>query len=313
MITDDTRSMTAPLTRAEFDELYLRLRRWDRWDDADRGAYNLLTGAHTARAAQTVTTGEVVTMALPWATEPDVDNRRPALHHMTDLGDREAPEPSTNKDFIGIDYHGKSSTHLDALSHIAYRGELFGGRESRAVVGATGARFGAVSSLGAFVGRGVLLDLPVVAGRPWLEPGEAIHTDDLLAAERVLGVEIGEADAVLVRTGHKARRTARGPWDPSDLSAGLHATAMPLLAERGVALLGSDGDSDVRPSPVPGVHSPVHILALTALGIPLLDNLDLEALSAAAARHGRYAFLFAVLPLNVPGGTGSPVTPTAVF
>lgn len=313
MRTDDNTGESTPLSVEDFDALYHGLRRWDRWENSGRGAYNLLQGAHTVAAARGVSAGEIVPMALPWATEPAIDNPRPALHHMVDLGDREAPEPSTNKDFLGIDYHGKSSTHLDALSHIAYRGELFGGHTSSAVVGATGARVGEVTSLGPFVGRGILLDLPLVAGRDWLEPGEAVYAEDLLAAERRLGVEMGEGDAVLIRTGHKARRTQMGAWDPSNLSAGLHPTAMPLLAERGVALLGSDGDSDVRPSPVPGVHSPVHILALTALGIPLLDNLDLEAAAAAAVRHGRYEFLFAVLPLNVPGGTGSPVTPTAVF
>jgi len=313
MITDATRRTTAPLSVEEFDELYHRLRQWDAWIDVDRGAFNRLEPSHAAAAAASVRSGRVVPMALPWATEAAIDNPHPALHHMTDLGDREAPEPSCNKDFLGIDYHGKSCTHLDALSHIAYRGELFGGNVSRDVVGATGTRFGSVAALGPFVGRGVLLDLPVVAGRPWLEPGEAVHGEDLLAAERELGVTIGEADAVLVRTGHKRRRTDVGAWDSSGLSSGLHASAMPLLAERSISLLGSDGDSDVRPSPVPGVHSPVHVLALTALGIPLLDNLDLEAVSDAAAQEGRYEFLFTVAPLNVPAGTGSPVTPLAVF
>ncbi|GAA3138422.1 hypothetical protein GCM10017687_63890 [Streptomyces echinatus] len=89
--------------------------------------------------------------------------------------------------------------------------------------------------------------------------------------------------------------------------------AVPLLAGRGVALLGGDGDSDVRPSPVEGVHSPVHALAVAAMGVPLLDNLDLEALSAAAAEAGRYEFLLVVAPLKVPGGTGSPVNPVAVL
>jgi kynurenine formamidase len=252
-------------------------------------------------------------MSLPWATETAVDNPRPALHHMVDLGDREAPEPSTNKDFLGIDYHGKSTTHLDALSHIAYRGQLFGGARSNEVVGAVGANFGSVAALGVFVGRGVLLDIPVVKGVDWLEPGQAIYEEDILEAEATLRVSIGEADAVLVRTGHKKRRTELGPWDSSGLSAGLHATAMPTLGARGISLLGSDGDSDVRPSPVPGIHSPVHILALTALGVPLLDNLDLEALSTAAAAEGRYEFLFSVQPLNVPAGTGSPVNPVAIF
>lgn len=49
------------------------------------------------------------------------------------------------------------------------------------------------------------------------------------------------------------------------------------------------------------------------MGVPLLDNLDLEALSTACAEAGRYAFLLTVAPLNIPGGTGSPVNPVAVL
>lgn len=62
-----------------------------------------------------------------------------------------------------------------------------------------------------------------------------------------------------------------------------------------------------------GVHSPIHALALTALGIPLLDNLALEELSAACAAAGRYEFLLVVAPLVIPNGTGSPVNPIAVL
>lgn len=57
----------------------------------------------------------------------------------------------------------------------------------------------------------------------------------------------------------------------------------------------------------------MHALAITAMGVPLLDNLDLESLSAACAEVGRYAFMTVVAPLNVPGGTGSPVNPVAVL
>lgn len=49
------------------------------------------------------------------------------------------------------------------------------------------------------------------------------------------------------------------------------------------------------------------------MGVPLLDNLDLEALSAACAEAGQYEFLLTVAPLNIPGGTGSPVNPVAVL
>ncbi len=318
MCQDDPQApAAAPATETveidAFDRAYADLKRWDRWADVSRGAFNIVTPATVAAAARLAQSGIAVSTALPWNTEVEIDNPRPALHHMTDLGDREAPEPSTNKDFIGIDYHGKSASHLDALAHIAYRGELFGGARSREVVDATGAHHGTVAALGPFVGRGVLIDMPAVRGVDWLEPGAGVRRADLEEAERELGVSIGEADAVLLRTGHKRRRNQLGAWDSGGLSAGLHIDAMPLLAERDIALLGSDGDSDMRPSPVPGVHSPIHILAITALGIPLLDNLDLEELSRVAAEQGRYEFLFTVAPLNVAAGTGSPVNPIAVF
>ncbi len=80
-----------------------------------------------------------------------------------------------------------------------------------------------------------------------------------------------------------------------------------------VALLGGDGDSDARPSPVEAVGAPVHVLAINALGMCLLDNLDLEALSRACAEVGCFEFLLVVAPLIVPGGTGSPVNPIAVL
>ncbi|WP_433447266.1 cyclase family protein [Streptomyces sp. CA-142005] len=300
------------VSRREFDALFEAVRTWGRWTPADRGAWNRVTAEHVRRATAAVRSGRVVPLALPWNTLPGPDNPRPALHHMTDLGDVQSPEPSTHKDFIAADYHGKAVTHLDALSHVAYRGRLYDGRTAKEFVGASGARFGAVSALGPLVTRGVLLDLPAVLGIRWLEPGQAVHAQDVLAAEKALGVRIGEGDAVLLRSGHVRRRRELGAWDADSASAGFHVDAVPLLAERGIALLGGDGDSDVRPSPVDGVHSPVHALVVAAMGAPLLDNLDLEALAAATAA-GRHEFLLVVAPLNVPGGTGSPVNPVAVL
>ena len=301
------------MSRERFDDLFSSLSNWGKWEKPGHGAYNRIDPAHVTQASALVTTGRTVTTALPWNTVPGPDNHKPALHHMTDLGDKEAPEPSTNKDFIAVDYHGKAVSHLDALSHIAYRGQLFDGNRAQAVVDTSGAHFGSVADLGPFVGRGVLIDVPAARGIDWLEPGEPVYAEDLLKAEDALGVQISAADAVLLRTGHKGRRDALGPWDSSNSSAGLHVEAMPLLAERGISLLGSDGDSDVRPSPLEGVHSPIHILSITAMGIPLLDNLDLEALSRACREEGRYEFLFVVAPLNIPTGTGSPVNPIAIF
>ncbi|WP_371614686.1 cyclase family protein [Streptomyces sp. NBC_00454] len=301
------------ISRQEFDALFASVRTWGRWTPADRGAWNRVTPDHVRRAATLVRDGTAVSMGLPWNTRPGPDNAKPALHYMSDLGDVEPPEPATHKDFLAVDYHGKAVSHLDALSHIAYRGLLYEGHPAREVIGSGGARFGSVAALGPLVTKGVLLDLPVVLGADWLEPGHAVRARDVIAAERALGIGIDDGCAVLLRSGRFRRRRELGPWDVDAASAGFHVDAMPLLAERAISLLGADGDSDVRPSPVEGLHSPVHALAIAAMGVPLLDNLDLEALSAACAEAGRYEFMIVVTPLDVPGGTGSPVNPVALL
>ena len=83
---------------------------------------------------------------------------------------------------------------------------------------------------------------------------------------------------------------------------------------RGVAVLGCDGISDVLPGMgIPEWVMPIHQCALAALGVHLLDNLRLDRLAEACARHGRWAFQFNVAPLRVEKATGSPVNPIAVF
>lgn len=302
-----------PVSVEEFQALFDRLNHWGRYEVPDRGAWNNVGPEQAKRGSAAIRSGRVVGMALPWNTVAEVDNPKPALHFMSDLGDVEPGQPTCNKDFIGIDYHGKSCSHLDALAHIAWQGQLFDGNRSAEVVGAGGATFGTVGALGPIVTRGVLLDLPAVRGVDWLEPGEALHAEDLQAAEDFAGVRIEPGDAVLLRCGQFARRRALGPWDSGEASAGIHAGAMPWIHERDIAVLGADGDSDVRPSPVPGVHSPIHILSLTAMGVPLLDNLDLEALSQACREEGSYAFQLTLAPLNIPMGTGCPLNPVAVL
>jgi hypothetical protein len=64
---------------------------------------------------------------------------------------------------------------------------------------------------------------------------------------------------------------------------------------------------------VEGVALPIHLAALVAMGMPRLDNCDLEALSETAARLHRREFLITAAPAPVPGGTGSPIDPVTVF
>ena len=303
------------LSFAEFDALFEKTKTWSHYNDAniERGALNFIDADVVKAALAEVKSGRVVPMALPWNTVAGPDNSKPALHYMTELGDVEDPEPTCNKDFIGVDYHGKASSPLDAPTHIAYKNQLFGGKKSSDVVNSGGSSWCSVDKLGPIVTRGVLLDAALLAGVEWLEPGTAVRAADILRMEEKFGFTLRKGDAVLLRSGHFARRSMLGVWDPSNLSAGFYVDAMELFKERQVSVIGADGDSDVRPSPVEGVGSPIHVLALPAMGIPLLDNLQLEAIAAACAAEKRWTFQMIIAPLNVPRGTGSPVNPIAVL
>ena len=86
-----------------------------------------------------------------------------------------------------------------------------------------------------------------------------------------------------------------------------------FLAERRVAAVGSDGNNDTAPSRIEGVGFPIHVLAINAMGIHLLDYLQLEDLARHCEQARRWEFLFAAAPLRLYDGTGSPLNPTAVF
>jgi kynurenine formamidase len=88
---------------------------------------------------------------------------------------------------------------------------------------------------------------------------------------------------------------------------------VPFLAERQIAALGSDGNNDTAPSATEGVAFPIHVLALNAMGVHLLDYLQLEDVASHCEKVGRWEFLFVAAPLRISGGTGSPLNPIAVF
>ena len=217
------------------------------------------------------------------------------------------------KDYVGVDYHNDGHTHIDAFCHVAFDGSFFDGQPDASPAG-RGTRPGAIDILkDGLVGRGVLLDVPRARGVPWVEPGEHVFRADLEAAEREHGVTVGPGDTLLVRTGHTRRQAELEPWDTGKAKAGLHPTTASFLADREVAALGSDGNSDTAPSTTEGIGFPMHVLAINAMGIHLLDYLQFEDLSRHCEEHGRWEFLLVAAPLRILGGTGSPVNPIAMF
>ena len=313
----EPRSRRAEVTAAEFGELFRSLSTWGRWGEGDqRGALNRLQPGQVVAASNLVRDGTTVSLSLRINTKPTEDNPEPAVHYMTTFQedpDDPAGELRFAKDFVGADYHHDGHTHIDALCHVIYDGSLYNGVPADSVT-ADGAAADSIEVLAnGLVARGVLLDIPGLRGVPWLEPGDHVFRDELEAAEREQGVTVGESDALLVRTGHSRRLSELGPWDTGQAKSGLHPAVMPFLAERGVVALGGDGNSDTAPSSTEGVDFPIHVLALNAMGVHLLDYLQLDDLATACAERGRWEFLFVAAPLRIPGGTGSPLNPLAIL
>jgi kynurenine formamidase len=311
----DEQMRDSEMSADSFHALHERLRRHAQWGDDDRrGALNHITPARLAAAAGEVQAGRTVTMAAPLASSAP-DNPEPATRHMKRLPGEpsEVAGLSFAADQLTMNVHGDVDSHIDALCHVSYGEALYNGVAPGAVTSQGASVLSIDEARDGIVGRGVLLDIPRLRGVRWLEPGDHVTADDLVAAEQAAELRVGPGDLLFVRVGHRLRRDQLGPWDVARSRTGLHPLAMEFLAERQVAALGSDGNSDTAPSVVDGVGFPVHVLAINAMGLHLLDYLQFDDLVPVCTAVGRWSFLCVIAPLRLPGGTGSPVNPIAIL
>lgn len=299
------------LPKSTVDGWMNSLSNWGRWGpDDEKGTVNFITPQTRIAAAKLVAAGVSVSMAHETLVEAASDNFTPYEHRMTATGSGPGPWAS---DHVGVSYHGYAHSHLDALCHRFHEGKMYNGYSQSEVTAAGCDKLSIMSGENGIFGRGVLMDMAALQGKDWLDPTTPIMVADLEAWEEQAGVTVGRGDIVLIRTGRWALRDATGPWNVAAESAGLHAETAAWLKEREVALIGSDVALDVFPSRVEGYTHPVHALLLVALGMPIFDNLDLEAVAKEAQVQQRWEFLFTTAPLRIVGGTGSPLNPIATF
>ena len=296
------------VTPQQFEQWKKDLNNWGRWGKDDEvGTMNLITPAKRKQAAALVKEGFSVSLASDADTVQAIDNPQPYEHQMLALG----------SDRIGVAFHGIAHTHLDSLAHINYDGVFYNGYKPNPeqVRSANGHAKNSIHNLknGIFT-RGILIDIPRMKGVQYLEPGTPIYVEDLEAWLKKAGLKIQPGDALFVRAGVWARRKQSGPYlrgrSPGGKDAGLDPSVIPWLKKQDIAILASDHPQYVSPSDLPGA---VHDFALVSLGIHLMDNCDLEALSEAADARKRWEFLLTAAPLPIKGGTGSPLNPIATF
>ena len=267
--------------------------------------------AKRRQAAALVKDGVSISLAHELTAGPDSNAIAPMeLRYLVNRADSVV---TWSLDEIRLLYHGWAYSHIDALSHTGYRGQLYNriGIDHLTPTGAD--RLGIQALQAGIVTRGVLVDLPRMKGVPFLPAGTVFTSADLEQWERRHRVRVDPGDVLLIRTGRWARLRVEPAWRPARETAGPHPSLAAWLKARGVAALGGDVSNEFYPPLVAGLDDPLHELALVALGMPLMDNLDFEALAQEAAKRSRYTFLFVAAPLRVHGGSGSPLNPLAVF
>jgi kynurenine formamidase len=306
-----TKPQQSEMGKADFDKLVKSLSNWGRWGKDDQlGALNLITPEKRKQAAQLVTSGVSISLSRNVITVK-IGTSPPFEQRMVHTG--LTPGAESSSDAYSVQYHGHTQTHLDALCHFFYEGQMYNGFPQADVTEQGAAKLSVINVKDGIFTRGVIIDFPWLFGSKYLKGSRAIYPEDLDAWEKKTGVKIQSGDAVFIRTGRWARWEAEGAWDMKAEAAGLNVSSMRWFKKRDIAVLGSDMVADVAPSGVEGVRMPVHLVAINAMGLIILDNCDLETVGSYATAHHRWDFLLTVAPLAVETGTGSPVNPTATF
>jgi kynurenine formamidase len=302
-----------------------RYRNWGKWGPDDQlGTVNYISEAKVRQAAGLVKKGKVFSLALPLDANGPMTGaygRVNPVHVMLQDGGDIASGAQDH--FPALRYTDDAvylvlqcATQWDALAHIYHEGKMYNGYGTEAV-NSTGANKNSITNVkDKMVSRGVLLDIARAKGKPWLDVSEPIGKDELeLAAERQ-GVEVGEGDIVLVRTGRLGYVRQQGRWGDEYAGGpapGLAISSAEFFCERHIAAVATDTwGIEVLPNETPDVFQPLHIILLVNAGIHIGEMFDLEALADDCAEDGQWDFMFVAPPLTVTGSVGSAINPQAI-
>ena len=205
---------------------------------------------------------------------------------------------------------------IDAIGHIGRDLKLHGGVDAVAATstpGGIGANLGIDSfPVDLMINRGVFLDVARhVAGGAAdpLPPGYEItakHLDDTAKAQ---GVDVRKGDSVLIRTGWGQYFGKDNAKYLGEQSPGPGQDGATWIIGKGARLAGDDTATfEKRPAAYGKELFSVHMMLLTDNGIYIVENMNLEPLSAAKA----YTVALVITPLKIQGGTGSPLRALAV-
>lgn len=196
-------------------------------------------------------------------------------------------------------------THIDALPHFGLNGQIYNGFTADEHLGDRGWTVAGASTIPPIIARGVLIDVAAAHGVDMLPAGYRIGRADLEKALQRQGTEVREGDVVLIRTGRMSLFEDSDAFMDNPPGIGLEA-ARYLVEERGAMILGADNLSlESFPSELEDDYVPVHTYLLAQQGVPILELVNLEAMS----QDEVYEIAFIGGSLRLRGADAAPLRP----
>lgn len=200
-----------------------------------------------------------------------------------------------------------TGTHIDALNHFGVDGHIYNGFTAADNLGSRHWFKGGADVIPPIIARTVLLDIAKLKGVRCLDDSYAITVADIEAELSRTGLSIGTGDVVFVRTG----RMSYWPDGAKTLGnpPGLGLDAARWLTSQDISVIGADQECvEVGPSQHSDNWLPGHCHFLAEAGVPMIELLNLEELSADDVNE----FCVIAAPIRLRGATGSPIRPIAL-
>ncbi len=292
--------------------------------DNQLGSVNLLTPDRVKRAATLVRTGRVFNLSLPLNFPITLYGgfRGEGYRHHIEVG-------RGGRDDYVDNFAMQGSSQWDSLRHIRFREfGYYGGRQDADLdkKGELGIEHWAQHGI---VGRGVLMDTAQYMeqqGTP-LDMTKKFEMDGgfLEQVAQAQKVEIQPGDILVLRTGwldwykgldDAGREALRGSLEPGEAGhacPGLAASqdTAAWLWDRQIAAIASDNVA-LEALPVDPAVGFQHRRLIALQGMPIGEMWDMDELAQACAQDGRYECMLVSIPLNLPGGVGSPANAYAI-
>ena len=206
-----------------------------------------------------------------------------------------------------ISMYTHTGTHIDTLNHFGYNKKIWNGfTEVEHLSSRHWVKCGA-DKIPPIVSRAVLFDVAALHGVDVLPDNYGIGAKDLKAALARQGTEFYPGDIAIIRTGRMRH------WPDAqryiDNSPGLNLEGATYLARLGASMIGADNSAlEQMPANDPENWQVVHTYLLAEAGVPIMELVDCEAISAERI----YEFAFIGASLKIRGATGAPLRPLAL-